>query len=371
MCKLEEKENIDFIICPICGEKHGNLNMHVFYKHNLTAKEFRVKYPNTRMQIPTKGNLVKSVCPVCGKVYKSKSALGTHISHAYPDLKNNIKKTDYKEGYICPICGTKTINIAQHVNLTHELSWKNFVKQYNWTGMKKYVSEETHKKLSINKKKFYNSEKGKVLKEIQSKGMSGKNNIIYLPGVKEKVLKTLQQKDKPTESCGYGISIRLADGIRLRSFAEFCIYALLKENNIDFEYENIKIRYEYKNNIHTYHSDFKINDTLYELKMFSTYKIENNKYKDYERYKIIKETIEKEGFIFKLVNPVMLLTDFNIHFSFSRIMTKQMTDKLYDYCKANKVLDILLNKGKSKNFNTFLEKEERWKEFDFIRITHA
>lgn len=358
-------------ICPICNKEFGNLNMHVVYAHNLTCEEFHKKYPGVRMQQPTQSNKVYSICPYCGKEYNTKNGLGTHIAYKHKNVKYgkklNINKT-CKEGYICPICGRETTNISQHVLLTHNLTWDKFVKDYNWTGMKKYVSEEAHKNLSMNKKKFYESERGTKLKQIQSKKMSGTNNIVYLPHVREKIMTKVASRGVNSLT-GYGISIKLKNGIFLKSFNEFIVYSVLEDMNINFKYEEVQIRYKYKRKWHTYFADFIIDNHIYELKPYTMIKIKTNNYNSAEKYNIIKDYANKAGYEFELVNPTLLLKKYNYDYSGGRQSMKKQRDILYEYMKAGKIECIHINKGVSK-IKTFLEKEQRWEEFNNIIITH-
>lgn len=357
-------------VCPICGKELGSLNMHVVYTHHMSIVEFRKLYPNVKMQQQTEANFVKCTCPICGKEYNTKNGLGTHLAYSHKnvkrnDIKNKIKKT-CKEGYICPICNKETTNISQHVLLTHKLEWDDFCKKYDWKGMKKYVSEEAHANLSINKKAFYDSDRGFALKQIQSEKMKGKNNIVYLPGVRDKLVNNTSENGLSAHT-GYGISMRLKNGIYLRSFNEFVIYSFLKEKNIDFEYENLQIRYEYKNNWHTYFADFVINNVIYELKAYTMIKINEQKYKFADKYHIIKEYANKAGYDFELVNPTMLLKKYNIEYSGGKTSLKERRDKLFEYMKNGQIEYLYINKGLSM-IKTFIEQEERWKQFANITI---
>jgi len=358
--------------CPICGKELGNLNMHVVYMHHLTVAEFRKMYPDVKMQQFTEANRVECICPHCGKKYNTKNGLGTHLAYSHNGVKRGESKRkdrrNVKEGYTCPICGIITTNLSQHVLLTHNLQWDIFCKEYNWTNMKKYVSEEAHVNLSINKKAFYASDRGQALKEIQSQKMRGTNNIVYLDGVRDKLVDKVSKKGLSIKT-GYGISIRLKNGIYLRSFNEFIIYSFLKENNIEFKYESTQIRYNYKNKWHTYFADFIIDNNIYELKAYTMIKINEKKYKFADKYSIIKEYANKAGYNFEVVNPTILLKKYNIIYSGGKQSLKERRDKLFEYMQNNEIEYIYINKGIS-DIKTFLEKEQRWKQFDNIKITH-
>ena len=43
------KENIDYVVCQICGEKKKQLSQHVLQKHNIKNIEYLKKYPNSKL----------------------------------------------------------------------------------------------------------------------------------------------------------------------------------------------------------------------------------------------------------------------------------------------------------------------------------
>lgn len=358
--------------CPICHKQLGSLNMHVVYSHGMKISEFREKYPDIRMQIPNKKTNMKSICPYCGKEYSSKNGLGTHIAYTHKNLKRGDAKNKNKqrcsEGYICPICSKMVVNIYQHVCLKHEMEWDDFCHNYNWNGMKKYVSENAHMNLSKNKKAFYDSSHGQELKKRQSEKMRGEKNIVYFTGVRDKLVRKTKSNGVSVDT-GYGINIKLKCGIYLRSFNEFVIYSFFKEHNIPFEYEGLEFEYVHKGEKHIYFPDFIVGKDVYELKPYSMMKINSNSFRYSDRYMVIRKYVQQKGFNFELLNPTMLLLKYGITYSGGKSSLKERRNKLFEYMSNGLVDYILINKGKSE-VKTFIEKESRWSSFDNIKITY-
>ena len=157
-----KQQDANFIVCPICGEKLKSLMTHVFYKHNMSWKEFKTLYPKCEAQIPNHQTPV--VCPLCGKVFNSKAALGTHMSykHKKTAIYGKTLKKVRQEGIQCPICKKYFVNFSQHIEMVHNLSWETFKEQFNYKGPSRYITESYRKHLAENKKHFYhNTIKGK------------------------------------------------------------------------------------------------------------------------------------------------------------------------------------------------------------------
>ncbi len=151
------KDNDQFLECPICGKHYKSLVMHIMEIHKMTIKDFKLKYPDLRMQlVPPK---LKVNCPFCKKTINGNSALACHISKMHGKVKylewkkqnnisgynNKIDKSNYPK---CKICGKVTQQICQHVRLSHNIDWDEYCTKYNYDGPKTYFSKAHHQHLS-------------------------------------------------------------------------------------------------------------------------------------------------------------------------------------------------------------------------------
>ena len=276
----------------------------------------------------------------------SPSGIGTHIAYKHKDLidRSKHKRT---EGFLCPICNKYWTNFSQHIEMTHKINWEDFVKEYNWTLPKTYVSDEHKKSLSKNKKRFYNeTERGIELRQEQSILMGGKGNIIHLPGVRGKVSESAANRiitgDK---SVFFYCGIRVAyKGNTYRSLEEFKIALLLMDNNIEFEYENEQVLYVKKDGSqHRYLVDFKINDVIFEIKCDAN----KNQYENEEKYKHCRRVF---GNKFKIVNAKMLCDELALQ-NKKIIINSFFIEKCF-YILNNE--DVVFSKwNKNKNYSFF------------------
>lgn len=355
-----------YIVCPICGIKLKSLNTHIRYKHNLNKEQFLELYPEWKIfQIPHENHACE--CEICGKKFKTHSSLGTHMSYKHGHCKygtHNIRDEYYsnrKEGIKCEICGKKFTNIKQHIELKHNIIWKEYCEKYNYNGDEKYVGESTRKKLSENKKKFYGSEAGKKWKLQNSIRVSGDRNYAKLKSVREKI--SLSRINNHYENfSGYGINILFKINNRVyhcRSFTEFEIINMLLDNGIDFEYEKLKILYN-MNGIRKIHiTDILIGNDIYEIKPFSEVQINENNYKGVEKYKIIQEQCKKLNYNFNIVNKNMICKKLNI----IKKSSKYYKELLFGMIEKGDVEKITISRS-NKTFNTFIE---NWDKLNYYK----
>lgn len=316
----QQEPILEYIVCPICGDKVKSMVNHVRYKHQLTTKQFRELYPNFGlMQIPNKP--VDIICPICGKHFNSKSSFGTHYSYIHQHIKRNNKEDkrskkllNRKEGIVCKICGKLYLNIKQHVELSHNISWNDYKLKYNYSGSGKYFSEKTKQKLSINKNNFYNSSRGVEWKRMNGIRVSGDKNPSKRKEVREKISKKIIKRNNGNFQ-GYGINITFTRNNKKYhccSFNEYIVLTSLLDNNIPVEYETYRIFYNYNGIKHLHITDFKIGNKIYELKPYSEISIIENRYKNYNKYYSIKQQLKNINIDFEVVNIKMILKKFNI-----------------------------------------------------------
>ena len=272
--KQYENYNKDYLICPYCNKKFNDLVRHLKREHNISRKEFRLKFPLIPLKlIKTKNG--KFECQKCNKIYKRNNDLSNHYRLQHPEIYREIKnkrlKVENEKKFICPICYKKINSIRQHVQEGHNIKWEDFCKKYKWNIKdSKYISDEYRRNLSINKKQFYNSKKGMDLREEQSKRLKINN-----PSKNPKIAKTISEKaikninKNPFFNYSWGIRIKddlITDNKYVRSFEEFKVLYFLKKNNINFEYEKEQIKCIVDNKVKNYLPDLKINNIFYEIK---------------------------------------------------------------------------------------------------------
>ena len=279
--------------------------------NNFEAKRIRYKYLVNRNRDffkNFKSNIDKE-CPYCGRALRkagepqelSRNAKGykPDVDHHLPtshldklievlEEEENTKE-ECNKGNICPICNLTWINMKTHVKRIHNLEWEDFVSQYNYEGESLKFTDEHKKTLSINKKAFYDSDRGQIQKQIQSKGMAGDKNIACKDEVRLKISQSCMGRRIPEKykanmaittsermingtlnlpSFGYSFLFFWKDKYYYtRSYEELLVILALLKNNIDFKQEPCYIKYiNEEGNVRTYIPDFQIGNIYYETK---------------------------------------------------------------------------------------------------------
>jgi hypothetical protein len=268
----------------------------------MSIEDFKKQYNVTTMQENCRKSDYNLTCPYCNKQFKLHNTLSIHIKFNHKEEWEKIKqdkenkKNKQKESHQleCKLCGIKTNLLYYHINCSHrDITWDNYCEQFNHDkNLKSFFTDEHKKMLSINKKQFYDSDRGLKERERLSKKYSGKNNPACLPEVRKKISDAALKKmiDSPNNNFvlnSYGIKFNFkynGQTYYTRSFEEFkVIYTLLK-NNIKFEYEKIFLKYKLNETMHTYILDLKINDMYIEIKSDTT----KCNYYDLPKYKSIE-----------------------------------------------------------------------------------
>ena len=273
----ENQRVIEFLTCPECGKHYKSLLGHMKTHGIIDGNEFREKYPdyNGPLHLDVRKRS-RHVCPECGKEYTLKNCLYAHIRLEHPVLYEIEHSSEHSSGkrkcanLICPICNRNFSDIKQHINFNHRMDWMEFCNIYGWDEkLTKCVTDEYRRHLSENKKKFYDSDRGSKLKEIQSEKWSKYNPSKDRNTISKSIYNRTMNGRIP-ELNFRGINVRYCD-TTFRSLNEFTFYILCLRMGMTPEYENTEytVRYlnEKKKFITTYLPDFYIDGIgLIELK---------------------------------------------------------------------------------------------------------
>lgn len=219
------KENIDYVICPICHKqlKHIN-NMHV-KQHNLTTEEFKKQFPNQRMNCE-KSSIKRSMA-------NRQEMLNIH---------NNSNKDYLNQRY-------------HNISLAQQKRWDSCSDEYKKVfGKKATVNLVSYiKNRSDEEKLKVYSKVSDSIKQYYSKYNYTENDILVQP-LSDKLnllVYDLQNKHK-RYLCIFNNTQYL-----FKSKAEIYVAKYLYDNNIEFEYESLKIQYIRTDNTkHLYIPDF-------------------------------------------------------------------------------------------------------------------
>lgn len=266
-------------------------------------------------------------CPECGKYLKDDRGLKVHLA-----MSHNIKKVPTSltrsEGYKCPICGGVYQGLSDHVKLTHRMSWEEFVKEYSWTQGTRYISDSYKENLSIQKKSFYNTERGLEYRRLQSEWYSGDKNPARSKEVRAKISKA-QAKNfvKGSDNVftfSYGIHWKEDGKWRYcRSLNEFMVMEYFNQLGVKYSYEPFLVEYFDRNGAKkNYIPDIVIGKTLYEIKT------SRKEFLSKEKYKYIKNSLEGSEYSLEPLIPSELKDKFGKRF-FSPLEQKEMLRKRF------------------------------------------
>lgn len=335
----------NYLICPVCGAKVSNLLAHIKMhdKFICNKQDFFEKFPDYKGRLfLDKRKKGEHKCPVCGKVYGYKNCLAVHIKNEHPDYSSK-EEPKIKEGFACPVCGKMVVDLKQHIK-QHKLEWEDFCKEYNWDKTKsKYITEEYRKKLSENKKNFYNTEKGWELRNEQSEKWKNENPAKDRNVIQKSINKRTENGKIPVIN-GLGITIHY-DGHTFRSYNECSFYIVCKHFGFDLKYEpnNYSVHYfnQEKGFITTYLPDFYLKEIgLIELKES---KISKNKSKTFPKYITVEDIYKKYDVPFDVYYPFEIYKLLNINLKPFEIRALTKTELLKEkdihiWCKNNSAI---------------------------------
>lgn len=330
----EKARTTDPIPCPYCGELLYDLSRHITVVHNKTLRQFHLEFPTTPLTSLRKATAQDLNCEICGKSFKFKNVLGKHIKDCHPEVFNANRQKEneeyrlkYKDTHTCPICNQKKFNLIQHVHIKHKMDWDEFCKVYNWDVNDTCIMTDTHKeKLSENKLKFYQSDRGLKLRKKHRQDFSCQNNPACKPEARLKISQNAikRMNENPFFSRSYGIKFEFNyrdNHYSVRSFEELKTLLALLINKIDFEYESCQETYDTPEGKKTYLPDFIINGSVFELKSSASGYYEKGKMLD--KYEFIQEHYRKKGISFYIVSYNTLKKLFNLKINYN----------IYELCK--------------------------------------
>lgn len=357
------------IICPVCNKEVLNLLGHI-KKHNPKIRSKKVFYeyfPNYegKFQIDCSKKITVK-CPYCNKEFNKNNALQIHIKKIHPEffIKQEIVKKC--ANLICPICNHKVSDMKQHIKRHEIYNWDDFCFRYNWdVKLVKSITEDYRNNLSKNKKDFYNSERGLLLREEQSIKMQTDAKRICWASVKEKSMNTRAKNKTLSNSGPRGLHVITNYG-SFRSYNEFIFATLCKLNNINLEYENLEYSIKWynleKGFIGTYVPDFyHYNTGLIELKAFKKDVKEAKKEEKYIQAEKIYKKLNIPFYIFSLDEALSM---FGLKYSYKeKILIKKYVLDLV----SNNEIQFICPYKKSKILYELFETED-YSTLDFIKI---
>lgn len=263
-------------------------------KSTLQVKEIRDKQKETYNKHKKENkNFVKNIVNKRKETYKNKT--GYENPNQNPIIQKQIKKTNKKKyGFETPLLNEKIKNKIKTTkkeryndeNYTNrEQASKSLQKHFSNADLKK---ETLNKTIKTNKEK-YNCSWGLQNDNIKQKAIeTWKQTLGVTHPSKSNKIRRKQQSKYTYENKNFDSSWELA------------FYIYLKDKNVRFEFQTVSIDYYWKgdNKMHTYHVDFKVFNTLIEIKSPYLY----NKM-------LIKNTKENAKLNCMLNNKVKIITN--------------------------------------------------------------
>lgn len=166
------QENIDYVVCKVCGFQGQTLNRHLA-KHSMTADEYHLKFPDARVACESvmerQAESVTQAWQAKPKVEKPKEEhVCSHCGGKFSYLCNYVRHLEREKVFIlgqegkdyvtCKICGMRADSLEPHVRATHLMT----IAVYQQMHGGEVISQVWRQKQS-------DSQKGKPLKPIAEK----------------------------------------------------------------------------------------------------------------------------------------------------------------------------------------------------------
>lgn len=290
-------ENVDYVICKICGAKYNKLTTSHLKIHNLTLNEYKKLYPNVRTCTSNVSKKYADNGKIShkNKTKEERTAHSKYLASCWWNKYNNMDEED-KLKYTNKL----STNVAKGIKNNKEIHPKEYAK--------------INKKRSETRKKLYKDNKTKeIMRSISKKGCNSLWNSL---SADEKIIK-MNHMRKANKKRWDNLNIEEKKIILKNNFSSKKIKYIIGENvyyfrskfesvvakylyskQIKFEYENIIIQLD-NNKVHLI--DFNITDTKYILECKSLYKRNTTEQAVLEEVNNKKEQAEKQGYKYFII----------------------------------------------------------------------
>lgn len=216
-----------------------------------------------RIRIHKEYPLYLRTCKICNKTFDNLTSLAAHIFGTH-----KLKSKNYYDNYLktpeegkCICCGKPTTYRNFHYHKFCSNKCKNIIyysDENNIKQHKKSYTKKVRKKLSKKRIKYFSKQ------ENRDKLSNTVKNYFKNPLNREKTSKAVSLSIKN----GKQKVIYEYDNMKFQSYYELSFYVYLKDHKIRFEYlqNKVSIQYNYNNSIYYYFPDFKVFNTLVEIK---------------------------------------------------------------------------------------------------------
>ena len=222
---MEEKENIDYVVCKICGTKKRIITQHLRCKHNMTKEEYIEKYNSP------------VVCKARQDIQVERNKELNKMLSTDPYYVELMKQVRHRNALLPQVIEAKLVkwNEYLHSELNAERTRQRMLDPY-------YQNLCTQGKLKSQK---FHDQKSEQMKELSNKNWSNDE-------WKENHLKKMYDGNKKEYTDVFG------NKVFFRSEWELKLHEYLISNEINYEYESLEIKYVYSGKEHKYFPDFYI-----------------------------------------------------------------------------------------------------------------
>lgn len=236
---------IEYIVCPICGQRMKHLHWSHAKKHNTTRREIAQAYP----EFPLTRSKTKDKYAEAGRTFSDEGLEAIRQSTIKRNLENN--PMDNPDNVAKSVANFKR---------THRRKWKEDEEyRRKWSDNSSAKMKKLHQNPEFHSKRVEN-----FLSYVRSEAHSARTRSHRLSDWKNpEYAKSIL--NKALGFCIYYID-RKNRKIRLKSRYELAFAVSMDISEIDYEYEPQGFDYEVNGELHTYYPDFLCEDVFYEIK---------------------------------------------------------------------------------------------------------
>lgn len=229
-------DNYNYVICAICGKKGKMLTHHLRVKHELTPKEYKAKYNREH---------------ICKEVHEKRSRFTSERNKEWfknnPEYKEMLREVSKRNGKLPQVQKALQEGAARYARTEEGIAKNrnNFLKLHIEGNLQE---KATQGKLNS---ELYRKQKSEQMSELMTKKWAD-------PEWREQHLDKLKAAYKTPPEI---YTLCTGDKVKLRSSWEFKLYDYMVANNVEFEYESLKIFYTgYDGKEYYYIPDFYLRD---------------------------------------------------------------------------------------------------------------